>query len=73
MILGRWRQLISSDSHLQTQIIQARNLNDLKEISELSEYRLFFTRTKWSQIMECVNECLASLIQNNESKRINVR
>jgi hypothetical protein len=55
---GRWRQLINSDSNLQFHIIQAQNLDQLKQITELSEYRMFFTRSKWMEIMICVYECL---------------
>lgn len=53
---GRWRQLITTDSTLQTHVMKARSLDDLKAICELADYRLFFSRQKWLQIMECVQE-----------------
>ncbi|KAI6205268.1 hypothetical protein M3Y94_00773200 [Aphelenchoides besseyi] len=56
--LGRWKQLISNDAQLQIHVMQARSLDELKAIAELSEYRLFFTRTKWQEIMNCVHETL---------------
>lgn len=58
MILGRWKQLINNDVQLQNQIAQARNVEDLKGICKLSEYRLFFTQSKWLEIIKCVDECL---------------
>lgn len=58
MILGRWKQLIGNDVQLQAQIVQARNLEELKAVCKLSEYRLFFTQSKWLEIIKCVDECL---------------
>lgn len=56
MDLARWRQLISSDMHLQRRIVEARSVEELKAMCEHPDYRLYFTRIKWSQIMQCVAE-----------------
>uniref|UniRef100_A0A1I7SLR2 MAM domain-containing protein n=1 Tax=Bursaphelenchus xylophilus TaxID=6326 RepID=A0A1I7SLR2_BURXY len=56
--ISRWRQLITTDTQLQTHVMNAKSLEDLRAISELADYRLFFTRTKWTQIMDCVYDTL---------------
>uniref|UniRef100_A0A914PDV8 Uncharacterized protein n=1 Tax=Panagrolaimus davidi TaxID=227884 RepID=A0A914PDV8_9BILA len=38
--------------------MEAQSLDELKFIIEQPDYRLYFTRTKWSHIMQCVAEVL---------------
>lgn len=45
----------------------AENLEELKALCELSDYRLYFTRTKWTQIMECVAGVLFSTKNTEEN------
>ena len=47
-LLARWRQLISNDVLLQRRILEARNVEELKAMCEHPDYRLYFTRVKWS-------------------------
>uniref|UniRef100_A0A7E4W7V2 ZP domain-containing protein n=1 Tax=Panagrellus redivivus TaxID=6233 RepID=A0A7E4W7V2_PANRE len=56
--IARWRQLISNDVNLQEKIVSAKSLDELKVMCEHPDYRLYFTRTKWSHIMQCVAEVL---------------
>ncbi|CAD5230133.1 unnamed protein product [Bursaphelenchus okinawaensis] len=56
--ISRWRQLITTDTQLQTHVLNAKSLEDLRAITELADYRLFFTRIKWTQIMDCVYDAL---------------
>lgn len=50
----------------QQRIVDAENLEELKALCELSDYRLYFTRTKWTQIMECVALVLFSKKSTNK-------
>uniref|UniRef100_A0A915DK38 Uncharacterized protein n=1 Tax=Ditylenchus dipsaci TaxID=166011 RepID=A0A915DK38_9BILA len=54
--IARWRQLVRTDAQLQSRIVDALSVDELKALCELPDYRLYFTRTKWTQIMECVGE-----------------
>jgi len=56
--ISRWRQLIMNDINLQQKIMNAKTLDELKAMCEHPDYRLYFTRTKWSHIMQCVAEIL---------------
>uniref|UniRef100_A0AC34R8L1 Uncharacterized protein n=1 Tax=Panagrolaimus sp. JU765 TaxID=591449 RepID=A0AC34R8L1_9BILA len=56
--ISRWRQLITNDVNLQQKIIHAKTLDELKAMCDHPDYRLYFTRTKWSHIMQCVAEIL---------------
>lgn len=55
---ARWRHLIRSDARFQAYVLNASSLDELKALCELPDYRLYFTRTKWTQIMECVADYL---------------
>ncbi|KJH42782.1 hypothetical protein DICVIV_11226 [Dictyocaulus viviparus] len=56
--LGRWRQLITRNSMLRRQLLMAKDLQELIEISKQPEYYNLYTAEKWAQILECVHKAL---------------
>ncbi|KAI1706547.1 hypothetical protein DdX_13008 [Ditylenchus destructor] len=68
--IARWRQLVRTDAQLQSRIMDAAHVDELKALCELQEYRLYFTRTKWTQIMECVAELIFQNQQVTQQRQL---
>ncbi|VDD85221.1 unnamed protein product [Enterobius vermicularis] len=54
--LGRWRQLITKDVHLQNAIVAAKTYQQLEAVVNEQQYRNLFTKEKWANILRCIAE-----------------